>query len=149
MRRQVRQVAFAAVALAAGAALAESRVERPEFVVAIAGPAQTGAGASSAFAVTVAARGSFHVNHEYPSSFRVAPAAPGLRYPREKVDRATGIVLEPCGAGENACSARLLVPFIAETAGAHTVGGTLAFSVCDDARCLIEKVAVSLPVAAR
>jgi hypothetical protein len=125
------------------------RVEKPEYVVAIAGPAQTGPGARSAFAVTVAARGTFHVNHEYPTSFRVDPPPAGVRFPREKIDRQTGVVLEPCGAGQDACSARMLVPFVAGAAGEARLGGTLAFSVCDDERCLIEKVAVSLPVAIR
>lgn len=164
MRRQVRAlIVAAALAGAGGAARAETRVEKPEYVVGIAGPSQTAAGAPSAFAVTVRVRGDFHLNHDYPSNFRVA-AAGGLRYPREKVDRASGIVLEPCGAGappkdgagseattpkSEWCSARLFVPFVAEAAGAHSVGGTLAFSVCDDERCLIEKVAVALPVAVK
>jgi hypothetical protein len=149
MRRQVRQVIVAAALLAAATAAGSARVERPEFVVTITGPAEVSAGRASAFAVSVAASGTFHLNEDYPSSFRVADPPVGVRYPREKVDRASGIVLEPCGAGAKACSARLLVPFVADAPGTHTVGGTLAFSVCDDDRCLIERVPVSLSIAFR
>ncbi len=39
--------------------------------------------------------------------------------------------------------------FYVERPGSYTVGGTLRFSVCDQERCLIEKVELARPVVAR
>jgi hypothetical protein len=38
------------------------------------------------------------------------------------------------------------VPFTPTQAGSHTLSGELAFSVCTDDKCLIEKQTLSFPV---
>jgi hypothetical protein len=158
MRREVQvalALALAVPCIAAADPPPPAKVERPEFVVAaVAPPAGVARGEEAALEVTLEARGTFHVNAEYPSSFRVADAPAGLRYPRAKIDRASGLRAEPCAdrAGDRkgqACRVRVTVPFVAEAAGTHAVGGVLAFSVCDKERCLIEKIALAAPVTAR
>jgi hypothetical protein len=56
----------------------------------------------------------------------------------------------PCEAKpEEACGLELVVPYFVARPGSYTVGGTIRFSVCDDDRCLIEKVELSRSVVAR
>jgi hypothetical protein len=140
--------AVAAVAVPAAAAPpASARVEQPQFVVALAGPTEARAGGAAALEVTVTARGGYHLNKDYPSSFRVAADGEGVTYPSPKVDK---FALEACTAapGES-CAARAQVPFVAARPGAQRVGGTLAFCVCNADECLIQKIAVGREVTVR
>jgi hypothetical protein len=96
--------------------------------------------------VELVARDGFHVNAEYPLSFRPLPS-PAAEFPKPRFDRGDGLVLEPCAAGAgDACRARLPIAFTPRTAGAVSVGGTLSFSVCSAEKCLIRKVDLSVPV---
>jgi hypothetical protein len=96
--------------------------------------------------VELVARGGFHVNAEYPLSFRPLPSSTA-EFAKPRFDRDDGLVLEPCAGGAgDACRARLPVAFTPRTAGAASVGGTLSFSVCSAERCLIRKVDLAVPV---
>jgi hypothetical protein len=154
MQRQVRQLIAAAALLAAGIAPARgdapgSRVERPAYVVEVAGAGEVRPGVAAQFEVKLAARGGFHINAEYPSSFKVTAGSDAVRYPKPKVDRASGLAYDRCSGSDDSCAARAQIPFVVNRPGAHAVGGVLAFSVCDEEQCLIEKVPLSLAVVAR
>lgn len=155
MQRQVRQLILALlVAAAAPLARADApppaRVEKPAYVVEVAGAPDVRPGATAQLDVKLVARGGFHLNADYPTSFKVTAGSAGVRYPKPKVDKASGIAYEPCAAGSHdSCTARAQVPFVVASPGSHPVGGVLAFSVCDEEQCLIEKVPVGVTVVAR
>lgn len=154
MRRQVRQLIAAAGALAAlgGVAAAEgapARVEKDAYVVELVAGPEVRPGAPGQVEVKMSARGGFHLNADYPSSFKVIPASDAVTYPRPKVDRASGLSYERCASSEESCAARAQVPFVIAKPGTHSVGGLFAFSVCDKEQCLIEKVPLAVTVTAR
>jgi hypothetical protein len=157
MLRQVRELsirrAFVCLSLLATAALATPaptsngapRAEESEWV-ASGSVARAVQGAPATFDVEIVARAGFHVNDEYPLSFRPAPSS-SAEFAKPRFDRADGLVLEPCTAGaREACRARLPVAFTPRTSGAVSVGGTLSFSVCSAEKCLIKKVDLAVPV---
>ncbi len=123
----------------AGDAAPTSRAEKPEWTLRLELPAP---GAKAAV-VHLAARAGFHVNLEYPITFRPAPGAAG---------GAAKLALSPATKApckespKDACAITLELPL---PAGDAPVEGTLAFSVCTAERCLIEKVALSSAGAGR
>jgi hypothetical protein len=125
--------------LAAGAeAGPASQAEKAEWSVRLEAPA----GKAAIAVLHLAARAGFHVNLEYPISFRPAPgsAAGAERVALQPASK------EPCqGRSQETCAVRLELPLPAAGVGAAPVSGTLAFSVCSADRCLIEKVALSSP----
>ncbi|MGC4000063.1 MAG: hypothetical protein QM767_22550 [Anaeromyxobacter sp.] len=116
--------------------------EAEAWTVALETPAAT-AGAPAQARVRIGARGTFHVNPDYPLSFSPDPAATA-RFSGERVALGTGAERTPCAEHpEHACALTVALPFTAPPAGAARLAGTLAFSVCNDDRCLIEKVALA------
>lgn len=112
------------------------KVEAPKSVM---------AGQKSGLDVSVEARGGFHLNDDYPINFQ-ATMRDGVDYERTRVDKAAA-TLSPCKDGEHACAAKLPLSFVAKTEGAQKIGGTFAFAVCDETKCVIEKVPVAVDVA--
>jgi hypothetical protein len=97
------------------------------------------AGAEGAVEVTLTPKGSYHTNAQYPYKFKVAdPPADGVSYPKPVLARADGNFEEKRGSFK--------VPFVVAKAGKATVGGTLFLSVCSDANCIMDKVALEVPV---
>jgi hypothetical protein len=128
-------VLAAGLAAAADAAPA-SHAEKAEWSVLLEAPD----GKAAIAVLHLAARAGFHVNLEYPISFRPAPgsAAGAERVALQPASR------ESCqGRSQETCAVRLELPLTAAGAGAAPVSGTLAFSVCSADRCLIEKVPLS------
>jgi hypothetical protein len=126
--------------LAAGADSAPaSRAEKAEWSVRLEAPAAAG---KAAIAVLhLAARAGYHVNLEYPISFRPAPGSAAGTAERVALLPSSK---EPCqGRPQETCAVRLELPLPAAGVAAAPVSGTLAFSVCSADRCLIEKVALS------
>ena len=167
MQREVRQLTVSGrrrlstiLALLAGAALASCatagavpsgppgwKQEASEYAASarIDHPATVVAGQVAALAIEVRARGGFHLNPDYPHRF--APlTTPGVDYPAGR-QGAEAFATEPCAAADMApCALRLVAPFTVAAASAATVGGELAFGACDADRCIIEKLAIALPV---
>ena len=170
MRRQVRQLSRAALAVAAlasgcahvaptvtsPAGSPPSSVEAEAWAVSIALDGAALADSPSRAVVTLATRGRFHLNDDYPIHF-VPRASSGVAFPRARIDRADGIRTTDCpdeASRGHACAASVPVAFggggapaaVAANIGGVTasVGGELAFSACDDERCLIEKVAIAV-----
>jgi len=133
----------------AGVPPAGPRAEGDAFEVWLEAPGGIRAGDAAIARVVVKARGSYHVNREYPMSFRPAPAATAT-FQGEKVALGEGADRTPCAdpPGE-ACTVSAPLRFTAREAGEARVAGTVAFSVCNPERCLIEKVPLSATVAAR
>ena len=89
--------------------------------------------------IVLNAKAPFHVNQQYPYKFKLKEA-PGVSYPNMVVGK-DAVKLEPTRA-------TLPVPFTAD-AGKHTVSGQLAFSVCTDDKCVIEKRDLALEIQAK
>ena len=112
-------------------------------------PAEVKAGQAATARVVIAATGAFHVNKDYPLAFRPEPgsvAAFGAgRIPLgERAERT------PCAAHpEEDCRVAAPLLFTLAARGEATLAGTVAFSVCNPEICLIEKVPLTMAVAAR
>jgi hypothetical protein len=157
MLGQVRQlspvVRLGLVAAAGALALARpdpaacqaARAEAPAWTASVeAGPSVRGE--RGAAVITLTARGGFHVNEEYPLSFRPT-GVPELGLVKERYGKVDGLVLEPCASGgKDACTAKLPVAFTPVASGTLTLAGTLAFSVCNPEKCLIEQAELGVPI---
>ncbi|HET6413237.1 MAG TPA: hypothetical protein VFG53_14355 [Anaeromyxobacter sp.] len=116
------------------------RAEAAEWAVAMSVP-PVAPGATSKARLEVTSRAGYHVNLDYPMSFR--PSAEGtVALPQSRIGLRP-ISTSPCAAGpKESCAVSLEVPFTAPQEGESRVAGALAFSVCSAERCLIEKVSL-------
>jgi hypothetical protein len=140
MQREIRLVAALVVLAIAGITHAEApaRVEGTGWVV-------QATVQHDALAVELKARGAFHLNDDYPIRFDVTPDA-HVEYEQKRVEKKE-MQFVTCKDPLHRCAATTYVPF--QASGAGHVGGTLAFAACDADRCVIEKIAVSVPVAGK
>jgi len=135
-------------AAAADPGAAGARAEGEYWAVALEAPGPVRAGAPAEARLRVAARGGYHVNEEYPMSFRPAgDAGAGLAGERVALAARTRT---PCG-GEvgGACEVTAALPFAPRAPGEVRLAGMLAFSVCTAERCLIEKVPLAISLTVR
>lgn len=133
---------FGLVALAAGLAANASdpgdHAEGAEWSVRVDAPA---AGAGGAFAVELhlASRAGFHVNLDYPMAFLPSPGST-VTFREARMPLAPK-ARTPCpGRAQESCAVTLELPYAAPEKGEARLAGTLAFSVCSEERCLIQKV---------
>jgi hypothetical protein len=149
-----RDVAGPPVAKAPPAAVpaalpAGPRAEGDAFEVALVPPAGARAGEAAVARVVVKARGRYHVNRDYPMSFRPDPAT-AAAFGAEKVALGEGAERTPCtDHPAEACSISAPLRFTAYGTGESRLAGTVAFSVCNPERCLIEKVPLGATFAVR
>jgi hypothetical protein len=143
-----------APAVPAAAAPAPTRPTGPRaggeaFLVALEPPGAARASAQATARVVVTARGTYHVNRDYPMSFRPDPASTAT-FPSEKVALGEGAARTACkDQPDEVCTVSAPLAFTAPDSGEARIAGTVAFSVCNADRCLIEKVPVSAAVPAR
>lgn len=134
-------------AAAAPAQPAGPSADAAEYAVTLSPPTTVKAGTEAAASFAITAKGTFHVNPDYPLAF-TPDGAQNVRFAGDKVKLAFGDKT-PCAAkAEDACQVAVPLAFIAEQAGPAKVSGTLAFSVCDPERCLIQKVPLAVAVTA-
>lgn len=114
--------------------VAVAKVEADGYVAELVVGSDYKAGAKSTYVVTLKARNGFHVNAQFPVRFK-ADASDDVAYTKSVLKREDGTFNEAEGT--------FTVEFVASKTGAHPVGGTLSLSVCNDANCLMEKVALS------
>src|SRR5262249_2869674 len=96
-------------------------------------------GAEGKVTVTLAAKGVYHVNGQYPYKFKTtAPAPAGISYPKPTLQRADGTFEEK--------RATLTLPFVAAKPGKYTIGGVFSLSVCSEANCIMDKVPLDVEV---
>jgi hypothetical protein len=123
-----------------------STAEGEAFQVSLVPPASVKPGAAATARVVVTARGPYHVNRDYPASFRVDRASTA-RFPAEKVPLGSGAQRTPCkGFPGETCTLSAPLDFRAPASGETRIAGVVAFSVCNPDRCLIEKVPVAVVV---
>jgi hypothetical protein len=92
-------------------------------------------GKASSVQVVLDAAPPFHCNDKYPYKFTLTKT-PGLTFPAD--------VVRDMKIGES--QSTMTVPFTPDQPGAKTLTGELAFSVCTDDKCLIEKQQLSVTI---
>lgn len=90
--------------------------------------------------ILLSAKAPFHVNDKYPYKFKLKEA-PGIKY--------ANLVVAKDAVKLEHTKATVPVAFTPESAGKHTVAGTLSFSVCTDDKCMIEKRDLALDIEAK
>ena len=103
------------------------------------------AGQESSASLTVKATSGFHVNPEYPVTFKPE----GFEAVKFSADRLqlSAATRTPCAdKAEDSCSVEFPLPLTPAQAGKGKVAGVLAFSVCSAEKCLIEKVPLTLAI---
>lgn len=122
-----------------GASVTGPRAETENYLAEIAAGGAYKAGAEGTVEVTLTPKAGYHINDQYPYKFKAADPAPeGVSFPKPTLVRADGSF--------EAKKGHFKVPFLASKAGKFTIGGTLSLSVCSDANCIIDKVALEVPV---
>jgi hypothetical protein len=129
-----------------GVALAEELPDHVEHKVYSVRASATGArvGQPANVVVTVETRTGYHLNEDYPIHF-TPQASANVKFDKARFDREGGKRVA-CAQGGHDCRTSVLVDFVAGAPGRVSVGGTLAFSACSDAQCLIEKIDIAAPV---
>ncbi|SRR5258706_9216308 len=127
------------VSVTSEAAVAASKAETESYVVEITASDGYKAGAEGKVKVTLVAKGTYHINGQYPYKFKTtAPPPDGVSYPKPILTRPDG-TFEPTRAA-------FQIPFVAAKAGKATVGGVFHLSVCTDANCIMDKVPLEIGV---
>jgi hypothetical protein len=128
-RPAVAALSPAAEAAPAGAQ-APAQVSEESFDLKISGSSGYESGKPAEATITLDAKPPFHINDKYPYKFKLKEAA-GLKFPSPVVGKDAAKLEKQ--------RMTMAVAFTPESAGKHTLSGVLAFSVCTDDKCLIEK----------
>lgn len=137
--RAAGAVVPAAAASAVDAPVARTRHDEAAFSVGIAPVGSYRVGQSGAVEIQLDAKDPYHVNDEYPIKFALEPVAE-VKYPASVVGKDAAKI-----AGQRGTLNVSLTP---ERAGEHRIAGRLAFSVCNDDRCLVERRDLALVITA-
>ncbi|HTJ81467.1 MAG TPA: hypothetical protein VL400_07070 [Polyangiaceae bacterium] len=119
-------------------AIDKSRTEADNYTAEMKPEGNYTVGKEGTVEVVVTARGDYHLNPQFPIKFTVGAAADGLAFPKVVLKRDDGKFDEHGGSFH--------VPFTAARAGKFSVSGTMSISVCNEKRCLMEKVPLDLEV---
>lgn len=128
-------------------AIAEKPTEKPAegpqpFVASIRSKAESMA------AVKIEAREGFHVNPDYPVAFKPTAASGAVKFSQDRIPLSDGAKTPCAEKAEDACAMEFDLSFTPE-AGASSVQGVVAFSVCSAEKCLIEKVPLTLALSVK
>jgi hypothetical protein len=133
------EASSAAAPAAAGAAPAGvAKVTDAAFDLSLDGPkAALKAGQAGLVEVVLVAKAPFHVNDKYPIKLKLKET-PGIKY--------ESLVIGKDAAKVEQMKAIVPVSFTPDGAGKRSVAGQLAFSVCTEDKCLMEKRDLALDV---
>ena len=130
-------------ALIAALVVLAAPLDADEYSVGFEGKGPYAAGKKGAVTVTLTARKGYHVNPEYPVTFK-PEGAEALHFAEERLKLAAGKKTPCADNAKDACVAEFPVEFVPEKKGAAKFAGTFAFSVCTAKMCLVKKVLVAL-----
>ena len=134
-----------APALAAPPEVAPSEAKATGWKVRAVAPRGAHVGVRAELEIFVEAQGGYHLNDDYPINFKPT-GTQAARFDAPRIDRSAATLSTCARDATHKCTARMPVAFVATVAGPAQLGGTLAFSACSDAQCLIQKVVVSAPI---
>lgn len=121
----------------ASAKSAPARVQEQHFDVTMTARGPFKIGVLAEAEIVLLALGAYKVNQEYPIKFKLADNA-GMDHPAPVVKR-DRVKLE-------SKRAIMTVPFVPRVSGNQSVAGALAFSVCTEQKCVMEKRSLGVPV---
>lgn len=134
-----------AASLTARASDPADHAEGAEWAVRMDRPA-AGAGGAGTVELHLDSRAGFHVNLDYPTAFIPSPGST-VTFSEARVPLGPK-TRTPCpGRAQESCAVTLELPYAAPEKGEVRLAGTLAFSVCSEERCLIQKVPLLASVA--
>lgn len=120
-------------------------LDADEYAVGVEGKGPYAAGKKGAATITLTARKGYHVNPDYPVTFK-PEGAEALQFAEGRL-KLTAAKKTPCaGSADDACVAEFPVEFVPEKKGAARFAGSFSFSVCTAKMCLVKKVLVALPL---
>ena len=96
------------------------------------------AGQAQKFEVTIASKGGYHLNPQFPIRWKAQKPGDNLSYEKDVLKREDGHFEETTGSFK--------VSFTAAKPGSYNLGGTVSLSICSDKNCFMEKVAVDADV---
>ena len=112
------------------AAQAAAHVSEESFDLRISGSDGYESGKPGEVTITLDAKPPFHINDKYPYKFKPKQEA-GLKFPSPVIGKDAAKLEKQ--------RMTMAVAFVPESPGKHKLSGVLAFSVCTDDKCLIEK----------
>jgi hypothetical protein len=116
----------------------KSKVSVEAFSAEMTAAASYPAGKEGAVVVTVKAFGDFKINQQFPFRLKLADPPEGVTYPKNVLKRDDGTFKEK--------EATFRFAFVPQKAGKYVLSGTVSLSVCDDKKCLMEKVPLDVEV---
>ena len=111
-------------------------------------PTPVSAGGQGELTLQLRAKPGYKINSEYPHAFRPEKDST-VKFEGEKFGLANGAKTACEKKAEDTCSLEAKVPFKADAAGDGRASGIVAFSVCNDEVCLIEKIPLATVVSVR
>ena len=103
------------------------------------------AGKEAIATITIAARDGFHVNPDYPLSFKPA-ASETVTFSGDRV-QLTASEKTPCkDHADDNCEVKVPLAFTPKQAGVASFEGVLSFSVCSEEKCLTPKETLTMKV---
>ncbi|MDQ3264673.1 MAG: hypothetical protein M3Y59_13565 [Myxococcota bacterium] len=159
MLRQVRQLALVVAAFGLtgcekplSASAAPNTATAPAgaakvdaFELKVTGPTSATPDQAGELVIHLAAKPGYKINAEYPHNFRPEKDS-GVQFDAPRFELTAG-TRTPCEKkAEDTCRLEARVPFKATAKGEQKATGVVAFSVCNDEVCLIEKVPVATTV---
>jgi len=144
MRRQILELSLLALALAACTKPPAAAAKEP-FEVSLTARDPWAVGTESSASLTVKATSGFHVNPEYPVTFK-PEGFEAVKFTAERVQLTAGSKTPCAEKAEDACSVEFPLSVTPEKAGPARLAGVFAFSVCSAEKCLIEKVPLTLAI---
>lgn len=96
--------------------------------------------------IAIAAKDGFHVNPDYPVSFKPS-STEGVKYSGERVQLSNVTKKTPCkDKAEDNCAIEVALPVTPEAKGIAKIEGVLSFSVCSAEKCLTPKQTLAIAV---
>jgi hypothetical protein len=122
----------------ADASVSKAKSDEAHYVAEIKPEGPYAVGKEGLVEVVVAAKGDYKLNPQFPIKFKLDKPSDGISLPKDVLRREDGTFDERGG--------NFKVPFTAARAGKFTIAGTMSISVCNEKRCLMEKVPLDLEV---
>lgn len=116
----------------------KSKLSVEAFTAEMSAAAQYSAGKEGTVTVTVTANGDFKINQQFPFRLKLADPPEGVSYPKAVLKRDDATFAEKV--------ATFKVGFVPQKAGKYTLAGTVSLSVCDEKKCVMEKVPLDVEV---
>ncbi len=120
------------------ATVGKSSVTHEAFTVDMKAAATYAPGKEGTVDVVITAKGEFKINAQFPFRLKLGEPPEGVTYPKAVMKRDDGAFSEKVGTFK--------VPFVAQKAGTYLVSCTVSLSVCNDKKCLMEKVPLDVQV---